>query len=153
MRDVYVRHRPRCRYASPRYKHLKGTAREIGFRLWLPDLCKSCRSGIQTSRSRLSSSTARSRNGEWGHFQATSSAGTSPFGWGMRRFTRLTNAFSKKIQNREASVALHFMYYNFARVHQTLRITPAMAAGISNHVWSFGEIVAMADKNCKRLAA
>lgn len=49
---------------------------------------------------------------------------------GMRRFTRLTNAFSKKIENHEASVALHFMHYNVARVHRTLRITPAMAAGL-----------------------
>jgi IS1 family transposase len=59
----------------------------------------------------------------------------------MRRFTRLTNAFSKKIENHEAAVALHFMYYNFARVHQTLRVTPAMQAGVSDHVWSLEEIV------------
>src|SRR5207249_600072 len=58
----------------------------------------------------------------------------------MRRFTRLTNAFSKKVQNLEAAVALHFMYYNFARIHQTLRVTPAMQAGISDHVWSVEEI-------------
>jgi IS1 family transposase len=63
---------------------------------------------------------------------------------GMRRFTRLTNGFSKKIENHEAAVALHYMYYNFARIHQTLRVTPAMAAGISGHVWSFQEIVALA---------
>jgi hypothetical protein len=56
----------------------------------------------------------------------------------MRRFTRLTNAFSKKIENHAAAVALHFMYYNFCRVHQTLRVTPAMEAGISAHVWSLG---------------
>ena len=59
----------------------------------------------------------------------------------MRRFTRLTNAFSKKVQNLEAAVALHFMYYNFARIHQTLRVTPAMQAGLSDHVWSLEEIV------------
>ncbi len=59
----------------------------------------------------------------------------------MRRFTRLTNAFSKKIENHEAAIALHYMYYNFARVHQTLRVTPAMEAGISDHVWSLKEIV------------
>ena len=52
----------------------------------------------------------------------------------MRSFTRLTNAFSKKIENHEAAVALHFMHYNFARVHQTLRVTPAMEAGVSDHV-------------------
>jgi IS1 family transposase len=59
----------------------------------------------------------------------------------MRRFTRLTNAFSKKIENHEHAIALNFMYYNFARIHQTLRVTPAMEAGISDHVWTIGEIV------------
>jgi hypothetical protein len=59
----------------------------------------------------------------------------------MRRFTRLTNAFSKKLENHEAAIVLHFMYYNFARIHQTLRATPAMAAGVSDHVWSISEIV------------
>jgi len=57
-----------------------------------------------------------------------------------RRFTRLTNAFSKKIENLEHSVALHFMHYNFARIHKTLRVTPAMEAGLSDHVWSIEEI-------------
>ena len=52
----------------------------------------------------------------------------------MRRFTRLTNAFRKKIENHTHSVALFYMYYNFARVHQTLRVTPAMEAGIAQHV-------------------
>lgn len=61
----------------------------------------------------------------------------------MRRFTRLTNGFSKKLQNHEAAIALHFMHYNFARIHQTLRVTPAMQAGISDHVWSLQEIVAL----------
>lgn len=63
----------------------------------------------------------------------------------MRRFTRLTNAFSKKVENHEAAIALHFMFYNFARVHQTLRVTPAMEAGVSDHVWSIAEIVALMD--------
>ena len=54
----------------------------------------------------------------------------------MRRFTRLTNAFSKKIENHAAMVAIHAVHYNFARIHKTLRITPAMAAGLSHHVWS-----------------
>jgi hypothetical protein len=62
----------------------------------------------------------------------------------MRRFTRLTNAFSKKLENHEHAIALHFMYYNFGRIHQSLRITPAMAAGISDHVWSLEEIAALA---------
>jgi IS1 family transposase len=58
----------------------------------------------------------------------------------IRRFTRLTNAFSKKVENHAAAVALWFTYYNFCRVHQTLRVTPAMEAGISNHVWSISEL-------------
>ncbi len=58
----------------------------------------------------------------------------------MRRFTRLTNAFSKKIENHAAAVAIHFMHYNFARIHKTLRISPAMAAGVSDHLWSLEEI-------------
>jgi hypothetical protein len=61
----------------------------------------------------------------------------------MRRFTRLTNAFSKKIDNLEAAVALHFMYYNFCRIHKTLRVTPAMEAGITDHVWSLEEILGL----------
>jgi hypothetical protein len=52
----------------------------------------------------------------------------------MRRFTRLTNGFSKKLENHEHALALYFMYYNFCRIHQTLRVTPAMEAGISDHV-------------------
>ncbi|HLE63626.1 MAG TPA: IS1 family transposase [Pyrinomonadaceae bacterium] len=59
---------------------------------------------------------------------------------GMRRFTRLTNAFSKKVENHAYQVALHFMHYNFARVHASLRVTPAMEAGVSDHVWSLEEI-------------
>jgi IS1 family transposase len=58
----------------------------------------------------------------------------------MRRFTRLTNGFSKKIENHIAAVAMYFMYYNFARVHTTLRVTPAMEAGISDHVWTIAEL-------------
>ena len=63
----------------------------------------------------------------------------------MRRFTRLTNGFSKKLENLGHAVALHFMYYNFGRIHQTLRVTPAMAAGVSDHVWELEEIAALAD--------
>lgn len=62
-----------------------------------------------------------------------------------RRFTRLTNAFSKKIENHAASIALHFMYYNFCRIHQTLRVTPAMEAGVTNHVWDLEEVVELID--------
>jgi IS1 family transposase len=63
----------------------------------------------------------------------------------MRQYTRLTNAFSKKVENLAAAVALHFMHYNFARVHQTLRVTPAMEAGVSDHVRSLEEIVGLLD--------
>lgn len=63
----------------------------------------------------------------------------------MRRFTRLTNGFSKKIENLFFAVALHFMYYNFARIHKTLRVTPAMAAGVSDHVWGLEEIALLVD--------
>jgi IS1 family transposase len=59
----------------------------------------------------------------------------------MRRFTRLTNGFSKKVENLAHAVALHFMYYNFCRIHQSLRITPAMAAGISDHLWELENVV------------
>jgi hypothetical protein len=68
-------------------------------------------------------------------------------GHGLRvhagRFTRLTNAFSRKIENHAAAVALYFMYYNVGRVHQTLRVTPAMEAGVSDHVWSIEDIVGL----------
>jgi IS1 family transposase len=64
---------------------------------------------------------------------------------GMRRFTPLTNGFSKKIENHAAMVAIHAVYYNFGRIHKTLRITPAMTAGLSDHFWGLEEIVMMAD--------
>jgi len=63
----------------------------------------------------------------------------------MRRFTRLTNAFSKKIENHAHAVAVHFMHYNYVRIHQTLRVTPAMEAGLSDHVWSLQELIAAYD--------
>lgn len=61
----------------------------------------------------------------------------------MRRFTRLTNGFSKKLENLEHAVSLHFAYYNFCRVHQSLRVTPAMAAGICDHVMSVDDLIAL----------
>ncbi|MBZ5553910.1 MAG: IS1 family transposase [Acidobacteriia bacterium] len=61
----------------------------------------------------------------------------------MRRFTRLTNAFSKKIENLAHAVSLHFFYYNYGRIHQTLRVTPAMQAGVSDHVWTLEEIASL----------
>jgi IS1 family transposase len=65
----------------------------------------------------------------------------------MRRFTRLTNGFSKKVENLEHAVSLHFMYYNFARIHKTLRVTPAMEASVTDHVWSLEEIIGLLDSN------
>jgi IS1 family transposase len=61
----------------------------------------------------------------------------------MRRFTRLTNAFSKKLENHVASIALHCMYYNFVRIHQTLRVTPAMAAGVTERLWSIEDLLGL----------
>ena len=58
----------------------------------------------------------------------------------MRRFTRLTNAFSKKVENHAYAVTLHMMYYNFVRIHQKLRVTPAMAAGVTDKLWEIGDI-------------
>jgi len=63
----------------------------------------------------------------------------------VRRYTRLTNAFSKKIENHAAAVSLHFMHYNFCRVHQTLGTTPAVAAGVTDHVWKIDEIIDLLD--------
>lgn len=71
---------------------------------------------------------------------------------GNRRFTRLTNAFSKKVENHEAMLAVYFMYYNFCRIHQTLRCTPAMEAKITDHVWELAEIVSLLDNTAERAA-
>lgn len=64
----------------------------------------------------------------------------------MRRFTRLTNGFSKKVENHEHSVALHFMHYNFCRIHKTLRVTPAMEAGVTDHVFELSELIEILDR-------
>jgi len=66
---------------------------------------------------------------------------------GMRRFTRLTNAFSKKVENHAHAVALHFMHYNYCRVHQTLKMTPAQASGLADHAWTVEELVGLLDSN------
>ena len=66
------------------------------------------------------------------------------------RFTRLTNAFSKKVANLEHSVSLTFMHYNFCRIHQTLRVTPAMAAGLTDHVWELSDLIALMPKPVAR---
>jgi len=64
----------------------------------------------------------------------------------MRRFTRLTNGFSKKVENHAHAVALHYMHYNYCRIHQSLRVTPAMEAGLADHVWSIEELIALLPK-------
>jgi IS1 family transposase len=69
----------------------------------------------------------------------------------MRRFTRLTNAFSKKVENLEAAVALHFMWYNFGRIHQTLRVTPAMAAGVTEKLWSLDDVIGLLEAAEKKV--
>jgi hypothetical protein len=71
----------------------------------------------------------------------------------MRRFTRLTNGFSEKVENHGHAVALHFMHYNFVRVHKTLRVTPAMEAGLAHHVWSLEELVGLLDARIQGVAA
>jgi len=72
---------------------------------------------------------------------------------GMRRFTRLTNAFSKKVENHAAAIALHFMNYNFCRVHQTIKTTPAVAAGVTNRIWTVADIVGLIEQEQVRQAA
>ena len=64
----------------------------------------------------------------------------------MRRFTRLTNAFSKKFENHAHAIALFTTYYNFVRIHQTLRVTPAMAAGVADKLWEIGDIVCVLEQ-------
>lgn len=71
----------------------------------------------------------------------------------MRRFTRLTNGFSKSVEHHRCALAIHFLHYNFARIHQTLRITPAMAAGLTDHVWELQELIALLEMRERRLAA
>ncbi|MGA2556041.1 MAG: IS1 family transposase, partial [Verrucomicrobiota bacterium] len=66
---------------------------------------------------------------------------------GNRRFTRLTNAFSKKLENHKHHAAIHFMHYDFCRIHSSLRVTPAMEAGITDHVWSLEEVVALINQD------
>lgn len=70
----------------------------------------------------------------------------------MRRFTRLTNGFSKKVENHQHALALYFIYYNFCRIHQSLRVTPAMASGISDHVWELREMVELIRMDAKKAA-
>jgi IS1 family transposase len=71
----------------------------------------------------------------------------------MRRFTRLTNAFSKKVENHAYAVALHMMYYNFVRIHSKLRVTPAMAAGVTDRLWEVADIVALVEAEEAKIVA
>lgn len=71
---------------------------------------------------------------------------------GLRRFTRLTNAFSKKIENHVYALSIYFMYYNFCRIHQTIRVTPAMAAGVSDHVWELEELIGLLNDTARKAA-
>ena len=71
----------------------------------------------------------------------------------IRRLTRLTNGFSKKLENHRAAIALHFAYYNFCRIHGSLRVTPAMEAEITDHVWTLPELLASAAAVCLPSAA
>jgi hypothetical protein len=71
---------------------------------------------------------------------------------GIRRFTRLKNGFSKKVENHGHAVALHFVYYNFSRVYKTLRVTPAMEAGIADHIWTIEEVVGLLPESVQNAA-
>jgi len=71
----------------------------------------------------------------------------------MRRFTRLISAHSKKVENHQHALAIYFMYYNFCRIHQTIRVTPAMAAGITDHAWDITEMIYSVTSKTKVLAA
>jgi hypothetical protein len=70
----------------------------------------------------------------------------------MRRFTRLTNGFSKEVENLRHAVSLYAVHYNFCLIHQTLRVTPAMEAGLSNHIWDVDEVVRLIDNSASRAA-
>jgi len=70
----------------------------------------------------------------------------------LRTFTRLTNAFSKKLGNLKAAIAIHFCWYNFCRVHQTLRVTPAIQTGLSDHVWTIAEVMGILDTEIAKAA-
>lgn len=71
----------------------------------------------------------------------------------MRRFTRLTNGFSKKVENHAHAIAIHYMHYNYCRIHQTLRVTPAMQAGLSDHVWELDELVGLLEAEEAKMIA
>jgi IS1 family transposase len=94
-----------------------------------------------------------SGNPEWKHISTSFSERQNlTMRMSMRRFTRLTNAFSKKVENHARAIALHFIHYNFARIHQTLKCTPAMKAGVTDRLWSVEDIVALLEKSEREAA-
>jgi hypothetical protein len=93
----------------------------------------------------------RVENGDWRRSPSRLLLQSSFWICTLGRFTRLTKAFSKKLENHIAAVSLHFMFYNFVRIHQTLRITPAMAAGIAEGVWDISDIVGLLNEWEKRV--
>jgi IS1 family transposase len=111
---------------------LYGTSGESTESRYSPATCIGCRTGVLSGEpdpNHISTSYVERQN--------------LSMRMGMRRFTRLTNGFSKKVENHGHMVALYFMHYNFCRVHKTLRVTPAMEAGLTDHVWSIGELCAL----------
>jgi hypothetical protein len=96
----------------------------------LSKVCKLCASG-DPDKSKISTSYVERQN--------------LTMRMSMRRFTRLTNGFSKKVENHIHALSLYFMHYNFARIHKTLKVTPAMEAGVTEHLWSLEEIAQLAD--------
>ena len=109
-----------------------GSAPEGGEVRYSPAVCMGARKAVQTGRpefKHISTSFVERQN--------------LTMRMSMKRFARLSNGFSKKVENHEHMVALHYLYYNFARIHQSLRVTPAMEAGVADHVWSLDEIIAL----------
>jgi IS1 family transposase len=121
---------------------LYGTPSDVGESRYSPATCIGCRTGALSGDpdpKHISTSYVERQN--------------LSMRMGMRRFTRLTNGFSKKLENHGHAVALYFMHYNFCRIHKTLRVTPAMEAGITDHVWSLEELIALLEpKQIKQVA-
>jgi IS1 family transposase len=120
---------------------LYGTSGESTESRYSPATCIGCRTGVLSGEpdpNHISTSYVERQN--------------LSMRMGMRRFTRLTNGFSKKVENHGHMVALYFMHYNFCRVHKTLRVTPAMQAGLTDHVWSIGELCALMQPKKSTLA-
>ena len=111
-----------------------GNAPEGGEVRYSPAQCMGARKAVQNGRP------------EWNHISTSIVERQNlSMRMGMRRFTRLTNGFSKKIENHEHALAIYFMHYNFCRIHASLRVTPAMEAGVSDRVWSLEEMVGLLD--------